>query len=112
MLDLTEGGSGMDQQAVGGTTMTYWFGVASGVPYVYPGPGTTVVGAPVTVGLHSVFSGTPALPVTAGGANTGVWDFSANRTVRADFDNLLLQLESLGLKNGRLPLIRGWLAQA
>jgi hypothetical protein len=124
----------MDQApAVAGTTTAYMFGAANGVPYVYPGANTQAVGQPVTIGLDNVFTGTPALPVTvgvftvqkgsagpylpfqivaAGGANSGIWDFSANRTVRADFDNLLLKLESLGLKSGRLPLIRGWLAQA
>jgi hypothetical protein len=121
----------MDQ--VVATTTNYLFGVAGGVPYVYAGAGTQAVGQPITVGLDNVFSGTPTLPVSvgvftvqagaggpylpfqivaAGGINSGVWDFSASRTLRADFDNLLLKLESLGLKNGRLPLIRGWLAQA
>jgi hypothetical protein len=121
----------MDQ--VAGTTTNYLFGVANGVPYVYAGANTQAVGKPVTVGLDNVFTGTPALPATvgvfsvqkgpggpylpfqivaAGGPNSGIWDFSPSRTVRADFDNLLLKLESLGLKSGRLPLIRGWLAQA
>ena len=123
----------MDQPMVGATTTAYLFGAASGVPYVYAGANTQAVGQPVTIGLDNVFTGTPALPVSvgvftvqkgsagpylpfqivaAGGANSGVWNFSASRTVRADFDNLLLQLEALGLKTGRLPLIRGWLAQA
>jgi hypothetical protein len=115
------------------TTTNFWFGAADSIPYLYAGANTQVVGKPVTIGLDSVFSGTPQLPVTAGaftvqkgsggpnlpfqivaagGTNSGVWDFSAGRTVRADFDKLLLELESLGLKSGRLPLIRGWLAQA
>src|SRR5919198_1292001 len=88
MLAPERGGPGMDQ--VGATTTNYLFGVAGGVPYVYTS--IQAVGQPITVGLDNVFSGT--------------------RTLRADFDNLLLKLETLGLKNGRLPLIRGWLAQA
>jgi hypothetical protein len=114
------------------TTTSFWFGAANGVPYLYAGASPQAMGQPVTIGLDNVFAATPALPVTvgvfkvqagsspnlpfqivgAGGANSGIWDFSVNRTVRADFDKLLLELESLGLKGGRLALIRGWLAQA
>ena len=115
------------------TTMNFGFGVANGIPYLYAGANQQAVGKQVTIGLDNVFTGTPQLPVTvgvftvqkgsggpflpfqiiaAGAPNSGIWDFSANRTVRADFDKLLLELESLGLQSGRLPLIRGWLAQA
>jgi hypothetical protein len=116
-----------------GTPTNFMFGSANGVPYVYAGASVQVVGQPVTIGLDNVFAGTPSLPlsvgnftvqpgsggpflpyqiVAAGAPNSGIWDFSANRTVRADFDNLLLRLEGQQLKNGRLALIRGWLAQA
>lgn len=123
----------MESSVAVATSINYFFGTAGGVIYVYPGTSAGVVNNPVTVGIDDVFASAPRLPLrvgvftvaptggggrppytitAAGGNGTGVWDFSAARTVRADFDQLLLALEGLGLKPGRLPLIRGWLAQA
>lgn len=122
----------MDQLPKVKMATSYWFGLSGKVPFVYPGSNpSSGLGAAVTVGLDNVFAATPALPkrfgvftvqksatgmpfqiVAAGGAGTGVWDFSAARTVRSDFDALMLGLEALQLLPGRLALIRGWLAQA
>src|ERR1044072_3574893 len=123
--------SGAATVHVAALASTYWaFASSANVPYVYVSSGA---GPPfdVGVGFDNIFSGTPSLPKAVGAfpvqaaatpalpftilakAQSGIWEFDPlKRHIRADFDALLLALEQLGLKPGRLALIRGYLAQS
>lgn len=118
------------------TGYTFSGPVAGAQPYVYYATG----GAPpydVVVNLDQVFAATPSklpsdAPFTVANAGKGIgytitasqasiWNFAADQfdanglfrtALRAGFDQLLIDLDALGLLPGRFQAVRGWIAQS
>jgi hypothetical protein len=100
----------------GGATPPYDVVVSLDQVFVTPPSTLPPAEGPFTIALSSAPF---AYAITA--SKSAIWNFAANQfdpdgrfrtAVRAGFDQLLVDLDGLGLQPGRLDAIRGWIAQS